>query len=685
MMSDIDDARDMLIDAGRSRKRTLQTPSFYNNIPHDDICNEEEREGNNNSINNNNNLGMPAYEQVDAEKWSKPNGATPPRRKTGPKVAQTRVTVGMRLKRWIITGRIGAGSFGETFTAVEANKEGEGDGEGETAEDVLVPSHDGTLVTSGKQEVCIKVEQDDKNVLRVEAAALKKMQPCSQVVRYLGSGSTGGLNFLVMQRLGSNLAELRRGTQSGTFSTYTTLRVGISCLKAIQGIHDLGLVHRDIKPSNFVIGLGGSSDPRVCYLIDFGLARRYRRVNGEVRPPRENAGFRGTSRYASLASHHQQELGRVDDIWSLLFMLIEFATGTLPWRKYKEKEDIGRCKEEVIGPGLVQNLPREFRPFLAHLQTLRYEDEPSYDFLLSLMERAIERRGYPPNKHLDWEPEEESGNHVDPHDDSSLAICVSKRSGGGGGGGEGVSVDKTPIKSVTAENPSLEPLVRPTVPAPVAVNMDISAPVSAVHLMRPSLCSEDEEERCSRVRVSDVNLSSAMPKIDTSNHDTPFLVKTDKNSNTKTASHVHHVPSTPLNQKFGKSISEEQYINSGIHNQVPAITKEDQISVEDSELVDIGIGFSPREGDGSVANGKPKNGDISPPPEWLMDTMKPQHGPESPDQNQGKEQQTVEIGKKRVSFALNVDVADEAARGAPKTRKESKQEKKKAKCKCNIM
>ncbi|GET92368.1 protein kinase, putative [Leishmania tarentolae] len=320
----------------------------------------------------------------------------------GPKLAHTKIQVGMRLRRWIIINRIGAGSFGETFTAMEVNSAAE-------EEDTLTVDAENLMLLENlppveeRNEVCIKVEQENKNVLRLEALALKKVQPCPQVVRYLGSGCTNGMNYLVMEKLGSNLAELRRRSQHGTFNIYTTLKAGVSCLTAIRGVHDLGLVHRDIKPSNFVTGLPGTPDHTTCYLIDFGLARRFRRSNGEIRPPRENAGFRGTSRYASVASHHHQELGRVDDLWSLLFMLVEFATGTLPWRKYKEKDDIGRCKEESISPHLVRNLPREFQPFLAHLQTLRYEDEPDYDLLLTLMHRALDRRGYPPNKPVEWE------------------------------------------------------------------------------------------------------------------------------------------------------------------------------------------------------------------------------------------------------------------------------------------
>ena len=330
-----------------------------------------------------------------------------------------KISIGMRVRQWIITGRIGAGSFGEAFTAVDAplddptaSPTSSSGGGGAANNNSIVTSSskadangsfDGSCIPEripGK-EFCIKFEQENKNVLRLEVLALKKVQACPQVVRYIASGRFLDVNFMVMEKLGPNLADLRRMSPHGNFNIYTTLNAGISCLRAIQGVHELGLIHRDIKPSNFVIGLGPNA--RTCYLIDFGLARRYRRSSGEVRSERENAGFRGTSRYASLRSHQHRELGRADDLWSLLFLLVEFATGTLPWRKYKEKEDIGKCKAEAINAQLVKNLPREFQPFLEHLHSLEYDSEPNYDYLVSLMEHALQRRGYPADRPLDWE------------------------------------------------------------------------------------------------------------------------------------------------------------------------------------------------------------------------------------------------------------------------------------------
>lgn len=45
-----------------------------------------------------------------------------------------------------------------------------------------------------------------------------------------------------------------------------------------------------------------------------------------------------------------QEMGRHDDLWSLFYMLVEFAVGQLPWRKIKDK--VSRELVSAAGLGL---------------------------------------------------------------------------------------------------------------------------------------------------------------------------------------------------------------------------------------------------------------------------------------------------------------------------------------------
>ena len=96
-------------------------------------------------------------------------------------------------------------------------------------------------------------------------------------------------------------------------------------------------------------------------------------------------------------------LGRHDDLWSLFYMMVEFANGQLPWRKIKDKEQVGIMKEKYDHRLLLKHLPSDFRQFLEHLQSLEYADKPDYAMLLGLFERTMKRRGVRDTDPFDWE------------------------------------------------------------------------------------------------------------------------------------------------------------------------------------------------------------------------------------------------------------------------------------------
>ncbi|XP_036942434.1 tau-tubulin kinase 2b [Acanthopagrus latus] len=279
--------------------------------------------------------------------------------------------------RWKVARKIGGGGFGEIYEVLDQ---------------------------LSQATVALKVEsaQQPKQVLKMEVAVLKKLQGKDHVCRFVGCGRNDRFNYVVMELQGRNLADLRRTMTRATFSVSTTLRLGKQILEAIESIHSVGFLHRDIKPSNFAMGRLASTC-RCCYMLDFGLARQFTNSSQEVRPPRPVAGFRGTVRYASINAHKNKEMGRHDDLWSLFYMLVEFMVGQLPWRKIKDKEQVGNLKETYDHRLMLKHLPSEFSTFLDHILTLDYFTKPDYELLMSVFENAMKSHNVLENDPYDWE------------------------------------------------------------------------------------------------------------------------------------------------------------------------------------------------------------------------------------------------------------------------------------------
>uniref|UniRef100_A0A671Q086 Tau tubulin kinase 1b n=1 Tax=Sinocyclocheilus anshuiensis TaxID=1608454 RepID=A0A671Q086_9TELE len=245
-------------------------------------------------------------------------------------------------ERWKVLKKIGGGGFGEIYEAYD-------------------------LLT--RENMALKVEsaQQPKQVLKMEVAVLKKLQGKNHVCKFIGCGRNDKFNYVVMQLQGRNLADLRRSQPRGTFSMSTTLRLGKQILESIEAIHSVGFLHRDIKP------------------------------------PRSVAGFRGTVRYASINAHKNKEMGRHDDLWSLFYMLVEFTVGQLPWRKIKDKEQVGQIKERYEHRMLLKHMPAEFHIFYDHVLDLDYFTKPDYQLLMSVFENSMKERVITENEPYDWE------------------------------------------------------------------------------------------------------------------------------------------------------------------------------------------------------------------------------------------------------------------------------------------
>ncbi len=109
----------------------------------------------------------------------------------------------------------------------------------------------------------------------------------------------------------------------------------------LEYIHSKCFIHRDLKPDNLLLGLGPQSS--TVYMVDFGLAKRYRdpRTKAHI-PLKEGKSLTGTARYTSINTHKGVEQSRRDDIEGMCYVMLYFIRGNLPWQGLAAKTRAGK-------------------------------------------------------------------------------------------------------------------------------------------------------------------------------------------------------------------------------------------------------------------------------------------------------------------------------------------------------
>ena len=231
----------------------------------------------------------------------------------------------------------------------------------------------------------IKMENKSKEqgLLELEATIMSYLKGPN--IPFIKSyGYSGDFNVLVMQLLDKSLEDLIN--KYNTFSIKTVAMLGYQMVNILQYIHDRHIIHRDIKPDNFV--MGAQEDNAKLYILDFGLAKKYRSSRTLVQYPYvKKKKLTGTARYASIHALEAYEQSRRDDLESVGYVLMYFLRGNLPWQglKVRSKEDrykkiLGK-KKETSSQDLCKEFPHEFFEYVDYSKNLEYEENPDYDFL----------------------------------------------------------------------------------------------------------------------------------------------------------------------------------------------------------------------------------------------------------------------------------------------------------------
>lgn len=310
---------------------------------------------------------------------------------------------------YLLCERVGKGTFGEVYKGKHIH----------TGEPVAIK-----LEASDAANV-----EDARKILKHEYLVYSELTgiPELRIPRVFWCGALGN-SFadpaaaagygLVMEYIGASLESLKMQC-GGRFSLKTTLMLGIQIIDIFMYLHHHSYIHRDIKAENFLVGNAttkSGKEIQLVYLIDFGLAKKYRnsvddksKAAGYVHLKHmDNKNLVGTARYASVHSHQGEELSRRDDMESIMYLLIYFVRGRLPWQgitgetaseKYRK---IGEQKAKLSIQEICDGLPVEFQHCLTHVRLLEFKDRPNYAYIREMLTGLFRSLGYKPDYQYDW-------------------------------------------------------------------------------------------------------------------------------------------------------------------------------------------------------------------------------------------------------------------------------------------
>uniref|UniRef100_A0A7N0ZXA8 non-specific serine/threonine protein kinase n=1 Tax=Kalanchoe fedtschenkoi TaxID=63787 RepID=A0A7N0ZXA8_KALFE len=206
-------------------------------------------------------------------------------------------------------------------------------------------------------------------------------------------GSQGDFYIMVMDMLGPSLWDVWNNN-SHSMSVEMVSCIAVEAISILEKLHSRGYVHGDVKPENFLLGPPGTADEKKLFLVDLGLASRWkesytdRHVDYDQRPDV----FRGTVRYASVHAHLGRTSSRRDDLESLAYTLVFLLRGRLPWQGYQgENKGFLVCKKKMgTSPeALCCFCPQPFRQFVEHVVNLKFDEQPDYAKYVSLFDGIV--------------------------------------------------------------------------------------------------------------------------------------------------------------------------------------------------------------------------------------------------------------------------------------------------------
>ena len=256
-----------------------------------------------------------------------------------------------------------------------------------------------------RENVAIKIEErkPPKSSLENEAYILFTLKGPG-LPEFITFGKTKRYNILIESLLGRSLYQIFDDFDK-KFTLKDACMIAIQILERLEYIHSKNYIHRDIKPHNFLVS---PKNEGLIYIIDFGLAKKYKSDRGNHVRFAVTKHITGTPRFSSINAMRGVEQSRRDDLESLSYLILYFLMGSLPWQGLKiasrtqRFKEITRLKKTLNIDKICQNFPPEINLFCKYTRKLGFTENPKYEFMTNLFKSILNKYGFTNDKKFSW-------------------------------------------------------------------------------------------------------------------------------------------------------------------------------------------------------------------------------------------------------------------------------------------
>ncbi|VDM45385.1 unnamed protein product [Toxocara canis] len=236
-----------------------------------------------------------------------------------------------------------------------------------------------TNVLMAVKRIHLSLNDESQKRMLIELQASMKSRCCPQMVRFYGAMLREGDVWICMETMDTSLDKFYRMTVDCGRRLPETF-VAKCALAIVEGLNfmkeEMNLIHRDVKPSNILLNKQGAV--KIC---DFGISGHL--VNSVAKTV--NAGCKPYMPPERVEGEKKFEYDVRSDVWSLGITLVEVASGSHPYARWKSPFE--QLKQVVNEPA--PRLPRDldysdcFQDFVARCLTKDYDQRVKYPALLA--------------------------------------------------------------------------------------------------------------------------------------------------------------------------------------------------------------------------------------------------------------------------------------------------------------